>query len=222
MIALAGGAWGNRDGLGADARFGHVAGMAVAPDGSLVVIDTGSIRRIDPIGAVRTEAKGVVTGETGGSPLRVGLWNYTMGAATDVDGAAVVVDYAAKRIVRVARDGRATELWHSGGLANALTRRAWGWRPTGVAMLGSSFYVLEELPLPPLLADLIGSPRLLHVERDGTTTRVVTVSGMLVRVAAALLLLTLLSWWRTARRGRRPAPGLAPPPRPSDAPPSHG
>jgi sugar lactone lactonase YvrE len=210
VAILAGGAWGGRDGVGEQARLGAVGGIALAPDGTLVVADSGNVRRINSGGVVRTEAVGVLTGTTGAVTRRAGLWGHTMGVATDTDGSAVVIDYAARRIIRVARDGRVRELWHSAGLANAITRSGWGWRPTGVAMLGSSYYVMETWPLPSLLADLVGSPRLLLVQPDGSSTPVASVSNWLVRAAALLLVVTLASWANTSIR-RRPRTAAAAP-----------
>jgi drug/metabolite transporter (DMT)-like permease len=202
---LAGHAWGGRDGTGDQAELGAIAGMAIAPDGTLIVADSGNVRRIDESGVVKTEAVGVLTGTTGGLPQRIGLWNHSMGVAADVDGSAVVVDYAARRIIRVSRGGQTSVLWQSGGWANALTRHGWGWRPTGVAMMGRTFYVMEDWPLPGLLADLIGSPRVLQVNRDGSYTRVTSAWSLLARVSATLLLVMTFSWVTTRRASTRRA-----------------
>ena len=204
---LAGNVWGPpQDGVGPAATFGRIAGMAVAPDGTLVVADSGDIRRVDPLGRVTTEARGVVSNRAGDVPGQAGLWNRTSGVATDADGAAVVVDPAAGKITRIARDGRARVLWQSSGVMNLLTASHWGWRPVGVAMAGRSYYVLEEWPLPSILADLVGSPRLSHMADDGTVTRVASVADWTVRGAAILLLIILLSVWRSRRRAAPPRP----------------
>src|SRR3989442_954641 len=72
---LAGGAWGARDGLGTDAQFGRVAALAVAPDGTVVVIDSGNVRRVTPLGLVTTESVGTVTHSEAGLIGIVGLWD---------------------------------------------------------------------------------------------------------------------------------------------------
>lgn len=204
---IAGGPWGRADGHGADARFGRIAGMALAPDDTLVVADSGNIRRVTLDGAVTTESTGTVSDSEAGLVGRLGLWDRTVGVATDADGSAVIVDYPAGRVLRVARDGRASELWRSGGFGNSITGSRWGWQPTGVAVVTTGFYVMEDWALPPLLADLAGSPRILLVKPDGSTTRVVAIASWPVRLFAILTLIIILSTIRPRRRRRAGAPG---------------
>lgn len=200
-MVLAGSEWGQRDGVGAMASFGNVAGFALAPDGSIVVADSGNIRRVSPLQNVQTEARGVVTNSRVGLINTPGLWGRELGVATDGTGAAVVVDSAAGRIVRVGRDGQVTPIWEPARLAQRVSGGRWGWRPAGVAVLGSTYYVLDEWMGPALLADLIGSPRLSQVDRDGRVTRIATVPDWTVRAAAAVLgfIVASLLWARRQR-----------------------
>lgn len=203
-MVLAGSEWGQRDGVGPLASFGNVAGFALAPDGSIVVADSGNIRRVSRLQNVRTEARGVVTNSRVGLVNTPGLWGRELGVAADSTGAAVVVDPAAGRIVRVDRSGHVTPIWEPAGFAQRVSGGRWGWRPAGIAMLGRSYYVLDEWMGPALMADLIGSPRLSQVDGDGRVTRIASVSDWTVRAAAgALVFIAASVLW--ARRRRQPA-----------------
>lgn len=199
-IAVAGAEWGQQDGVGVGARLGRVSGLAFAPDGTLLVADSGNIRRMSTVWQVRTESVGTISDPAGGVIGQPGLWDRTVGLASDADGSALVVDYPAGRIVRVTRDGRATELWRSRGWANRLTGSRWGWRPTGVAALQSGFYVMEDWAMPALVADLVGAPRILLLKPDGSYERVASVSSWFFRVLALLAILIAGSALRTRRR----------------------
>ncbi len=199
---VAGGAWGQQDGDGREAAFANISGMALAPDSSLVVADSGNIRRVSTMFTVRTEARRVVTDSHLGLIGAHGLWARELGVATDASGAAVVVDPEAGRIVHVARDGTATPIWEPTGLAQRVSGGRWGWRPAGVAMMGRTYYVLDEWMGPALLADLIGSPRVSQVDAAGRVTRIVSVGNWSVRAAASALMVVLLSVLWSQRRRR--------------------
>ena len=198
---FAGGDWGQQDGMATDAAFGNITGLALAPDGSLVVADSGNIRRISRLQRVTTEAQGVVTNSHLGLTAITGLWGRELGVATDLTGAAVVVDPEAGRVVHVSREGRATPIWEPAGFSQRVSGGRWGWRPAGVAMMGSTYYVLDEWMGPALLADLIGSPRVSQVDAQGHVTRIAAVGNWSVRAAAAALLLVMISaTWTRVRR----------------------
>jgi hypothetical protein len=200
---IAGGAWGASDGFGAKAAFGNVTGLALAPDGTLLVADSGNIRRISRLHVVRTEAVGVITDSRLGLLSAAGLWDREQGLATDLHGNAVVVDPEAGRIIHVDRNGVATPIWEPAGLPQRVSDGRWGWRPVGVAMMGRTYYVLDEWMGPALVADLIGSPRLSQVDENGTVTRIAAVGDWTVRAASASLLLVVLSTLVAAARRRR-------------------
>jgi hypothetical protein len=190
---LAGGARGQRDGLGPSAAFDNVTGIAAAPDGSVLVIDNGNIRRISSIGQVTTEAVGVVTDSHIGLVNTPGLWGREIGIAADFASEAVVVDPAAGRVVHIDRGGRAVPLWEPSGWAQRVTGGRWGWRPSGVAMLGRTYYVVDEWVGPALIADIVGSPRVMQVDDQGHVTRIASVPGWTARIGAVLLSIVLLS-----------------------------
>lgn len=200
---VAGSQWGHADGYGVSAAFANVTGLALAPDDSIVVLDSGDVRRISPLGVVRTEALGVASNSRMGLISAPGLWAREQGVATDRAGNAVIVDPAAGRVVHVDRNGHATAIWEPAGLPQRISGGRWGWRPAGVAMMGRTYYVLDEWMGPALIADLIGSPRLSQVDDGGHVTRIATVSSAMVRSAAAALLVVLLSVAVRALRGRR-------------------
>jgi hypothetical protein len=206
-LVVAGAARGQRDGIGSNAAFGNVGGLALAPDGSLVVVDSGRIRRVSVLHDVHTEAVGVVTDSHLGLINVPGLWGRELGVATDASGAAVVVDPEAGRIVHVDRSGHVTPIWEPAGFTQRISGGRWGWRPAGVALLGHTYYVLDEWMGPAILADLIGSPRLSQVDDTGRVSRIARVADWNVRLAAGALLIVLASaiWAQRQRQRRRAA-----------------
>ncbi len=165
-----------------------------------MIADSGRVRRLTPDGVVATEAQGLITNSTKGLTTLPGLWGREQGVATDPQGNAVIVDPAAGRIVLVARDGRATPLWQPAGWAQRLTGGRWGWRPSGVAMMGATYYVVDEWIGPALLAEFVGSPRVSQVDAQGHVTRIAAIGDWGVRGAALALLLVLLSIVASRRR----------------------
>jgi hypothetical protein len=192
-IKIAGGARGFKDGQGALAAFDNVTGIAAAPDGSLLVIDNGSIRRIAPNGMVVTEALNVVTDSRIGLTNTTGLWAREIGIAADHRSEAVVVDPAAGKVVHIDRAGHAVAMWEPSGWTERATGGRWGWRPSGVALLGRTYYVVDEWVGPALIADIVGSPRVSQVDDQGRVTRIASVPGWSVRIGGIFLIVVLLS-----------------------------
>jgi DNA-binding beta-propeller fold protein YncE len=94
--------FGDVDGPADRARLQHALGVAVAPDGAVIVADTYNdrLRRIDR----RSERVGTFYRGEGEGALR-----EPAGIAADVDGGFVVADTNHHRVVRVAADGRGWE-----------------------------------------------------------------------------------------------------------------
>jgi len=163
VVVFAGsvGVRGSRDGSGAEARFALPQGIAVAPDGSLIVADTGNhlIRRIDSHGVVTTIAgpassfrfpQGIAVAgdgtifvaDTGNHTIRkisggqvttvAGGFNSPVGIAIAADGTLVVADAGNGTIRRVALDGTTTTL--VSGLQN----------PEGVAISSAGTIFLSD------------------------------------------------------------------------------
>lgn len=192
-VVVAGGARGFRDGAGAMAAFDNVTGIAAAPDGSLLVVDNGAIRRVAPNGMVTTEALKVVTDSRIGLTNTTGLWARELGIAADHRSEAVVVDPAAGRVVHIDRHGLAVPMWEPAGWSQRITGGRWGWRPSGVAVLGRTYYVVDEWVGPAIIADMVGSPRVMQVDDQGRVTKIASVPGWTVRIAGALLVVVLVS-----------------------------
>jgi len=111
VSTIAGGAEGFLDGVGAGARFATPSGIAIAPDGALVVADTGNhaIRRVTREGRVTTLAGDGVPG------LRDGVgpaarFNGPMGVAVDATGRVYVADTYNDRVRFIAPDGNVSTL----------------------------------------------------------------------------------------------------------------
>lgn len=122
----AGGDEGFRDGPAADARFRVPSGVAIAPDGTLYVADTGNnaIRRISPERVVSTI---VAPGAGLSGPL---------GVAVRRDGTLVVADTYNDRISAVGADGRLVTMAGTGrpGFVDGPGPDAQFDTPTGVAV----------------------------------------------------------------------------------------
>lgn len=139
VFAGSAGIRGSRDGSGSVARFALPHAIAAAPDGSMIVADTGNhlIRRIDSQGVVTTIAgpassfrfpQGVAVAgdgtifvaDTGNHTIRkisggqvttvAGGFNSPVGIAVAADGTLVVADAGNGTIRRVAADGTTTTL----------------------------------------------------------------------------------------------------------------
>jgi sugar lactone lactonase YvrE len=134
---VAGGAWGTRDGAGADARFLPIGGMTRCSEGDLFVTSGASIRRITAAGDVST----VVADERLLQPRATLLQrlfgdvqgDHLSGIAVDGNGVIYVTNTAREAVIRVERGGRTREVLRSDT----------GWTPTGVAVAGDVVYVLE-------------------------------------------------------------------------------
>lgn len=115
---LAGGAgrYGFVDGIGAEARFRKPAGLAVAPDGSVWVADSGNhaIRRIAPDGRVTTVAGNGERGTRDGSGSAA-QFNEPMGVALAADGTAWVADFGSHTVRRITPSGAVTTVVGSAG-----------------------------------------------------------------------------------------------------------
>lgn len=95
------------DGQGTAARLNAVSGLAVLPDGSLVLADTGNqrIRLVAADGVVSTVAgKGGQGMEVG--PGSTAQFSQPVGVVTLQDGTILVSDYNLNRIFRITRSGK--------------------------------------------------------------------------------------------------------------------
>jgi sugar lactone lactonase YvrE len=117
VSTIAGGEQGYANGLGPSARFSTPSGLALAPDGTLYVADTGNnaIRRITPDGVVSTLAGGLSAGYRDG-PSNDARFNGPVGVTVDGGGRVIVADTYNDRIRAVQPDGTVTTLAGSAGV----------------------------------------------------------------------------------------------------------
>jgi hypothetical protein len=115
------GRMGVRDGEASSARFSDPFGVAVAPDGGLLVadgVDAHRIRRIGPDGRVSTVAGGARGLNDG--PAAGARFDTPSGVAVGADGSVYVADTGNNAIRRIAPDGTVSTLAGGGqsGLAD--------------------------------------------------------------------------------------------------------
>ena len=195
---LAGREWGSADGSRDEARFGSVGALAAGPDGSLYLTDSGNLRRVAPDGSVTTLGRGVVSDKVAGVPNQNGMFNHSMGMTVDAAGNVYIVDRGPRHVLRLSPDGRWTRF-----------PSPWLRTPSGVAVAGNDFYIMELWPLPRFASELVGNPRIRRISADGEETTVVAVASTPARAGTAVLLAVIVAGvveWRRKRRSRGAAP----------------
>ena len=138
IVTIAGGAGeGLRDGIRGQAAFHTPSGLAVAPDGTVYVADTGNhaIRRVDPDGRVRTIAGSGTPGYRDGDGAEA-AFDGPVGIALGRDGTLYVADTYNDRIRRIDADGIVSTLAGAGtpGLVDGASSSVLFDTPTGVAV----------------------------------------------------------------------------------------
>ena len=132
-----GGGHGHVDGPAASARFNTPSGLAIGPDGTLYVADTGNnaIRRIAPDGMISTIAGDGTPGYQDGAGAAA-RFNGPIGLAVDASGRVVVADTYNDRIRAVLPDGTVTTIAGSGraGAVDGPLHAAQFHTPCGVAI----------------------------------------------------------------------------------------
>jgi glucose/arabinose dehydrogenase len=166
-LRVAGGTRGFADGVGSEARFDTPSHIAVAPDGAILVADTGNhaIRRVAPDGRVTTVAGDGTAGSGDGRTARL---NGPVGVAVSGDGRVFVADTYNDRIVRLAPSGDASGRWDvslvagSGvpGLVDGPGAAASFDTPTGLAALDDGSVIVADT----------GNDALRRIAPDGAVT----------------------------------------------------
>jgi sugar lactone lactonase YvrE len=155
ITTLAGSTVGHADGVGMQAQFMGIDGMAWGPDGALYVADGPYVRRVALDGTVTT---------LGAGPLTERLWDEDLlGIAVNGSGEIYAADHAKRRILQISPAGTVSIVLRTGPL----------WTPTGIAVASDGLYVLEHLRMPlAILGDLAVGPyiRVRRVSGDGSVS----------------------------------------------------
>jgi DNA-binding CsgD family transcriptional regulator len=97
------------DGKALEMPLGQLAGLAIAPDGTLFFVDGNRVRTLGPAGAVMTVAGTGNAGDSGDSgPAASAELNAPQGIALDSTGDLLIADTGNHRVRRVDRSGTIT------------------------------------------------------------------------------------------------------------------
>jgi sugar lactone lactonase YvrE len=142
------GSYGFADGIGAAAEFKGPLGVAVRPDGIIVVADTSnhSIRLVTPEGVVTTLAGDARTGGYADGIGQAALFNYPSGVAILSNGNIVVADTSNRRIrlVDFATGAVTTLAGSTLGYADGIGSAAKFRGPLGIAVLPNGLIVVAD------------------------------------------------------------------------------
>jgi sugar lactone lactonase YvrE len=162
VTTLAGGNEGFSDGPTTSASFNTPSGLALGPDGSLFVADTGNnqIRKITRDGQVSTVAG---TGKAGyaDGPASQAQFNGPIGIAVDKSGDIFVADAYNDRIRMITTDGQVSTIAGQGtpGYADGDRNTALFDTPCGIVVANDSLIVADT-----------GNDRLRKIAPDGNVT----------------------------------------------------
>ncbi len=131
------------DGAARDARFNGPVGLAVAPDGAVIVADTYNdcIRRVARDGRVTTVAGGGGPGYRDGAATDA-LFDTPSGVAVDEVGDIYVADTGNDAVRLLSSDGQVTTLGRA-GTGSAVWQFVDLFRPVGIAVKHGDIYVTD-------------------------------------------------------------------------------
>ena len=166
-VLVAGGTRGFADGPGSSARFDTPSHVAMAPDGALLVADTGNhaIRRVAPDGHVTTIAGDGTPGAGEGPTARL---NGPVGVAVSDDGRVYVADTYNDRILRLTAAADGSARWNvsvvagggTPGLVDGQGAAASFDSPAGLAALADGSVIVADT----------GNDALRRIAPDGAVT----------------------------------------------------
>src|ERR1041384_5877066 len=163
VTSIAGGVEGYGDGVGSKALFNSPSAIAVAPDGFLIIADTGNnrIRRIPPSGETGTIA-GDGRAAYADGPANQAQFNGPIGVAVDAHGNIYVADSYNDRIRLITPDGRVSTVAGKGtpGYADGDRNNALFDTPSGIAVASDSSLIVADT----------GNDRLRRISPDGNVT----------------------------------------------------
>ena len=152
---LAGGEWGDEDGMGRAARFRTIGSAMWGRDGSLIVASGGIVRRVLSDGSVTTLAgKNDGLGDPDG-PNASGI----LGLASDSIGNIYAASWEKHKVIKISPNGEVRTILESGTF----------WIPTGVTVVGTDIYVLEHRAGIGTLMERagLGGPRVRKISANG-------------------------------------------------------
>ena len=152
------------DGQGSAASFSFPTGIAITPDNTLYVADSGNhrIRAVSPQGAVRTLCGCGTPGHKDGQP-HTAQFMYPIGIAADSEGALFVTDRANHRVRKVTLKGHVTTL--AGNGKNAVVDG----KGAGASLSWPHGIVADPSPRGPIYVSDTFVFQIRRIQRDGTT-----------------------------------------------------
>ena len=163
ITSVAGGVEGYGDGVGSKALFNSPSAIAIAPDGSLVIADTGNnrIRRISPSGETGTVAGDGKAGYADGS-AGTAQFNGPIGVAVDASGNIYVADSYNDRIRLITPDGHVSTVAGKGtpGYVDGDRNTALFDTPSGIVVANDNSLIVADT----------GNDRLRRINPDGNVT----------------------------------------------------
>jgi sugar lactone lactonase YvrE len=163
ITRIAGGPEGLGDGVEGKAQFNSPSGLAIAPDGNLIVADTGNncIRRVPIQGETSTVAGNGKPGYADG-PGRQAQFNGPIGVAVDPRGNIYVADSYNDRIRMITPDGQVSTVAGNGtpGYADGDRGNAMFDTPSGIVVANDNSLIVADT----------GNDRLRRVSPEGNVT----------------------------------------------------
>jgi sugar lactone lactonase YvrE len=163
ITSIAGGVEGYGDGVGDKALFNSPSGIAIAPNGDLIVADTGNnrIRRITLVGQAATVAGDGHPGYADG-PANKAQFNGPIGVAVDARGNIYVADSYNDRIRMITRRGEVSTIAGQGtpGYADGDRNSALFDTPSGIALANDNSLIVADT----------GNDRLRRISPEGNVT----------------------------------------------------
>src|ERR1041385_801961 len=160
VTTIAGGIEGFGDGVEGKAQFNSPSGIAVAPNGDLIVADTGNhcIRRVPLHGETATVAGNGKAGYADG-PARQAQFNGPIGVAVDPSGNIYVADSYNDRIRMITPDGQVSTVAGNGapGFADGDRNTALFDTPSGIIVANDNSLIVADT----------GNDRLRRITPDG-------------------------------------------------------
>lgn len=126
VTPLAGGAYGFKDGTGADARLGSIGGLVVRPNGDVYFTDNTSLRKVTREGVVTTIARNLNSRTAADRPLLFGSNDGLLtGLTVDSQLNAFICDAGNQRLLKINSKGtsevifRGEEPYYANGVVHA-------------------------------------------------------------------------------------------------------